>query len=94
MSQKSITLRLPVEEYMAFDAVCSERGYSKTGKIREFIRRLVKSEIETVEVSAEEWDRIRGGMTEIAAGDCVSFEELKRAVSRKTLANRQDRPER
>jgi hypothetical protein len=28
---KSITLRLPHDEYAAFDAVCNERGYSETG---------------------------------------------------------------
>jgi len=51
MSQlKSITLRLPEEEYRAFDAICNEKGYSKTGKIREFIRRLIKDEIESVKL--------------------------------------------
>ncbi len=36
MSQlKSITLRVPEEEYTAFDANCNEKGYSKTEKIRE-----------------------------------------------------------
>jgi predicted DNA-binding protein len=47
---KSITLRLPDEEYKAFDAICSEKGYSKTGKIREFIRRMIKEEIESVKI--------------------------------------------
>jgi len=44
MSQlKSITLRLPEEEYRAIDAICNEKGYSETGKFREFIRRLIKN---------------------------------------------------
>jgi hypothetical protein len=40
---KNITLRLPEEEYRAFDTICNEKGYSKTGKNREFIRRLIKN---------------------------------------------------
>jgi len=67
MSQlKSITLQLPEEEYKAFDAICNEKGYSKTGKIREFIRRSIKDEIESVKISEEdgkeskrEWRRLR-----------------------------------
>ena len=35
-------LRLPEAEYAAFDLVCREKGYSKTGKIRELIRKLVQ----------------------------------------------------
>ena len=65
MRQKSITLRLPEDEYRAFSAICDERGYSKTGKIREFIRNLVKTEMSEVESSAGEWARVgramRGG---------------------------------
>ncbi len=49
MRQKSITLRLPEEEYVAFTVVCNEKGYSKTGKIREYIREMVKKEIGEVE---------------------------------------------
>jgi hypothetical protein len=54
MRQKSITLRLPEEEYAAFTTVCNEKGYSKTGKIREFIRNMVKTEIDEAELSAGE----------------------------------------
>ena len=56
---RSITLRLPEEEYAAFTIVCNEKGYSKTGKIREFIRTMVKTEIGKVEISAGEWEKIR-----------------------------------
>jgi len=41
-------LRLPEEEYAAFDPVCGEKGYSKTGKIRELTWKLVKEELESV----------------------------------------------
>jgi len=41
MRKNSITLRLPNEEYVAFTAICDEKGYSKTGKIREFIRNVI-----------------------------------------------------
>jgi hypothetical protein len=35
---KNLCLRLREEAYTAFDLVCQEKGYSKTGKIRELIR--------------------------------------------------------
>jgi len=59
MRQKSITLRLPDDEYRAFTTVCNEKGYSKTGKIREFIRNLVTTEMSEVRSSAGEWERVR-----------------------------------
>jgi hypothetical protein len=85
---KSITLRLPKDEYLAFDAICVERGYSKTGKIREFIRNLVKEEIEAVSVSAGEWSQIEGAIKEIKGGKFTSFEELKRDFAEKKLGNK------
>ncbi|MBC8359747.1 MAG: hypothetical protein H8E54_12515 [Candidatus Aminicenantes bacterium] len=85
MMSKTITLRLPEEEYSAFDAICSEKGYSKTGKIREFIRSLVKEEIKSVKISAEEWAKVEAGIKEIERGESVSFEELKRGVAEKKL---------
>ena len=62
MRQKSITLRLPEDEYKAFTTICSEKGYSKTGKIREFIRNMVTTEMSEVESSAGEWERVREEM--------------------------------
>jgi hypothetical protein len=69
MRQKSITLRLPEEEYMAFTVVCNEKGYSKTGKIREYIREMVKKEIGEVELKASEWKKVRAGIKEIEKRD-------------------------
>ncbi len=91
MRQKSITLRLPVEEYMAFTTICNEKGYSKTGKIREFIRHMVKAEIGEVELSAREWKRIQAGIKELKTGRYSSFGEMKRELARKKLAHQQDR---
>ena len=88
---KSITLRLPQDEYDAFNAICSERGYSKTGKIREFIRNMVKNEIESVSVSAGEWKNITRAIKEMERGEYVSFEELKRDFAEKKLAHKRDR---
>lgn len=85
---KTITLRLPEKEYSAFDAVCYERGYSKTGKIREFIRSLVKEEIETVKLSAEEWAKVEEGIKEIERGEHISFEQLKNDFQQKKMDNR------
>ena len=84
---KSITLRLPHDDYAAFDAVCNERGYSKTGKIREFIRNMVKEELEPATLSAQEWRGITKAIKEIEHGDHVPFEKLKRGISKRTLAH-------
>lgn len=85
---KTITLRLPEKEYIAFDAVCYERGYSKTGKIREFIRGLVKEEIETVRLSAEEWAKVEEGIRETERGEYISFERLKNDFQKRKMDNR------
>jgi len=85
---KTITLRLPEEEYIAFDAVCHERGYSKTGKIREFIRNLVKEEIETVKLSAEEWAKVEEGIKEVERGEYVSFKRLKNDLKKRKMGNK------
>lgn len=84
---KSITLRLPADEYTAFDTICNERGYNKTGKIREFIRNLVKEEIEAVKVSAAEWAEIEAGIKEIQSGKFTTFEELKRDLSQRKMGH-------
>jgi len=85
MREKSITIRLPKDEYIAFDTVCNEKGYSKTGKIRELIRNLVKAEIDEVRVSSEEWSKIEAGMAEIERGEYVSLEGLKRDFAEKKV---------
>jgi len=85
---KSITLRLPEEEYRAFDSICNEKGYSKTGKIREFIRRLIKDEIESVKISAEEWERVKAGIKEIEKGKFTTFEELKREFEKRKVGDK------
>jgi predicted transcriptional regulator len=91
MRQKSITLRLSEEEYMAFTTVCNEKGYSKSGKIREFIRNMVKAEIGEVELSAAEWEKVRKGIREIESGRFATFEEMKRDLARGRLADKQNR---
>ena len=85
---KNLCLRLPLEEYIAFDAICKERGYSKTGKIREFIRNMVKEELESVKLSAEEWAKIEKGIREIEKGEYVTFNELKRDAEKEKLENK------
>lgn len=85
MREKSITIRLPKDEYIAFDTVCNEKGYSKTGKIRELIRNLVKAEIDEVRISAEEWSKIEAGMSEIERGEYVSLKDLKRDFAKKKV---------
>lgn len=88
---KNLSLRLSKEEYIAFDSICKERGYSKTGKIREFIRNLVREELESAKVSAKEWAKIQDGIREIERGEYVSFEELKNEFKKKKVGNRKNR---
>ena len=85
---KNLCLRLPVEEYIAFDAICKEKGYSKTGKIREFIRNLVKKELEIVKLSSEEWAKVEKGIKEIERGEYVTLKELKRDFKKEKLGRR------
>lgn len=87
---KSITLRLPEEEYVAFDTICNERGYSKTGKIREFIRNLVKKEIEAVKISSKDWKKIEAGIKGIEGGNFVTFEELKSDFEKRNVGYKQN----
>jgi len=90
MREKSITIRLPKDEYIAFDTVCNEKGYSKTGKIRELIRNLVKTEIDEVKISAGEWKKIEEGIAEIERGEYVSLKDLKRDFAKKKVDRKQD----
>jgi low affinity Fe/Cu permease len=85
---RSITLRLPKGEYDAFTAICIERGYSKTGKIREFIRSMVKDELESVTISAKKWGEIEAGIKEIQDGHFVGLEDLKRGYAEKVVASK------
>lgn len=71
---------------MAFTVVCNEKGYSKTGRIREFIGEMVKREFGEVELKASEWKKVRAGIKKIDEGRCSSFEELKRDLARRKLA--------
>jgi len=58
---------------------------------REFIRTMVKAEINEVELSAAEWRRVREGIREIERGHYTTFEEMKRGLSRRKSAHRQNR---
>ena len=85
---KSITLRLPKDEYEAFDTICNQRGYSKTGKIREFIRDMVKDELKTAVINAKEWQGISSAIREIERGEYVTLGDLKRDFAEKKLAHK------
>lgn len=85
---KTITLRLPEDEFSAFDVICRIKGYSKTGKLREHIRDTIKNEIKTVKLSAEEWTQVREGIEEIERGEYVSFEQLKDDFRKRNMENR------
>jgi len=88
---KNLCLRLPDEEYEAFAAICRERGYSKTGKIRELIRTLIKAEIKEAAVSSAEWERIASGLREIEKGESIAFGDLKQRIRESALDHRQGR---
>ena len=84
---KNISLRLTTEEYYAFDTICQEKGYSKTGKIREFIRRLIKEELESAVISDQEWKSVEEGIQEIERGEYTTFERLKQEVQNSSVAD-------
>jgi len=68
---------------MPFDLIRGEKGYSKKGKIRELIRKLVKEELKSVKISAREWAETEKGMKEIERGEYVDFEELNSDFKKK-----------
>jgi len=87
MNERSITFRLTADEYSAFNTICSEKGYSKTGKIRECIRNLIKKELEEVTASAAEWAEMRASLKEIKDGKFTTLEEMKRELARKKVGS-------
>ena len=88
---KNLCLRLSYEEYVAFDTICKEKGFSKTGKIREFIRKLIKEELPSVKASTAEWARIEAGIKEIERGEYLTFEELEQKLRNKKMGDNKDR---
>ena len=90
---KNLCLRLSYKEYAAFDSICREKGFSKTGKIRELIRNLIKKELPSVKASAAEWAKIEAGIKEIQRGEFLILDELKQNLREKEVdrqKNRQD----
>jgi len=88
---KNLCLRLSYEEYVAFDTICKERGFSKTGKIRELIRNLIKEELAGVKASAGEWAKIEAAIGEIQRGEFFTLDELKRKLRNRQMAHHKDR---
>src|SRR4030065_2917259 len=82
---KNLCLRLSYEEYVAFDSICKEKGFSKTGKIRELIRNLIKEELPSVKASAGEWAKIEAAIKEIERGEFLTFAELKQNLRKKEV---------
>jgi predicted transcriptional regulator len=87
---KNLCLRLSHQEYVAFDTICKEKGFSKTGKIREFIRKFIKEELPSVKASTAEWAKIEAGIKEIERGEYLTFEELERKLRDKKMGNHKD----
>ncbi len=88
---KNLCLRLSNEEYMAFDTICKEKGYSKAGKIRELIRNLIREELPSVKASAAEWSKIEAGIKELEQGEHLTLEELKRKLRDKKMDHHKNR---
>ena len=49
---------------------------------------MVKAELESVKLSQGEWRAVAAGIREIADGDYISFEELKREFAQKSLESK------
>jgi hypothetical protein len=88
---KNLCLRLSYEEYVAFDSICKEKGFSKTGKIRELIRNLIKEELPSVKASAGEWAKIEAAIKEIQQGEFLTFDELKQNLLEKEVDRQKNR---
>lgn len=88
---KNLCLRLSYEEYVAFDSICKEKGFSKTGKIRELIRNLIKEELPSVKVSAGEWAKVEAAIKEIERGEYLTLEELKKKLRDRQMDHHKNR---
>lgn len=87
---KNLCLRLSDEEYVAFDTICKERGFSKTGKIRELIRNLIKEELPSVKASTGEWAKIEAAIKEIERGEFLTLDELKKNVREREVGRQKN----
>jgi predicted transcriptional regulator len=49
---------------------------------------MTKEEIESVKISAKEWERVKAGMEEIEMGKFITFEELKRDFEKRKMTDK------
>jgi hypothetical protein len=49
---------------------------------------MIKEEIESVKISADEWERVKAGIKEIERGKFATFEDLKRDFEKRKMGNK------
>lgn len=77
MSSKTLSVTIPEELYELMDEKRKAGHYSRSEFVREALRRYLA--IPTVDATAEEAEAIRRGRAEIASGNFVTFDQLKKA---------------
>ena len=77
MSSKTLSVTIPEELYELMDEKRKAGHYSRSEFVREALRRYLA--IPTVDATAEEVQAIQRGRAEIASGNFVTLDQLKKA---------------
>ena len=76
MSSKTLSVTIPEELYELMDEKRKAGHYSRSEFVREALRRYLA--IPTVDATAEEAEAIQRGRAEIARGNFVTLDQLKK----------------
>jgi predicted transcriptional regulator len=86
---KRVTLRLPENVLRATDEVAVRRRRSRSGLVEDALRWYLRvQDLAWDEASPEEMEAIERGRAEIARGEFVTFEEVKRDLAADLLEQR------
>ena len=86
---KRVTLRLPENVVRATDEVATRRECSRSALVEDALRWYLRvQDLAWDEASPEEMEAIERGRAEIARGEFVTFEEIKRDLAADLLEQR------
>ena len=86
---KRVTLRLPEDVVRATDEVATRRECSRSALVEDALRWYLRvQDLAWDEASPEEMEAIERGRAEIARGEFVTFEEIKRDLAADLLEQR------
>jgi predicted transcriptional regulator len=91
---KRITISLPEEVLRAADEVARAQEWTRSALVEDALRWYLRvEELPCEEATPEEIKAIERGRAEIARGEFVTFEEIKRDLEADLLKERTEKPE-